>query len=154
MVLLSIWFCSVSVRDVVLFCVFRQLEVNSLLRFLGFGWFLLGFLCREMVLISSLEGCLEGFVSIYFDIFSRLCSIIGLGFVLLGESFKSMAFISCMNFGQSWGPCWSSLEISYWLFSPFLLSDFGRFGNRFCLYVAFNYFSGFWIGNVSCMFYS
>ena len=57
MVLFSIWFCSVPVRDVVLFCVFGQLEVNSLLRFLGFGWFLLGFLCGEMVLISSLGGC-------------------------------------------------------------------------------------------------
>ena len=40
MVLLSIWFCSVSVRGVVLFYVFGQLEVNSLLRFLEFGWFL------------------------------------------------------------------------------------------------------------------
>ena len=88
-------------RDVVLFCVFGELEVNSSLRFLAFGWFLLGFLCGEMVLISSLGSCLEGFVSIYFDVFSSLCSVIGLGFVLLEESFKSIGFISCMNFGQS-----------------------------------------------------
>ena len=54
-----------------------------------------------MVLISSLGGCLEGFVSMYFNAFSRLCLVIGLGFVLLEESFKSMSFISCMNFGQS-----------------------------------------------------
>ena len=37
MVLLSIWFCSVLVRDVVLFYVFGQLKINSLLGFLGFG---------------------------------------------------------------------------------------------------------------------
>ena len=88
-------------RGVVLFSVFGLLKINSLLRFLGFGWFLFGFLCGEMVLISSFGGCLEGFVSMYFDVFSRLCSVIGLGFVLLEESFKSMGFISCMNFGQS-----------------------------------------------------
>ena len=91
----------VSVRGMVLFCVFGLLKVNSLLRFLGFGWFLLGFLCGEMVLISSLGGCLEGFVSMYCDVFSRLCSVIGLGLVLLVESFNSMGFTSCMNFGQS-----------------------------------------------------
>ena len=88
-------------RSVVLLCVFGLLKVNSLLRFLGFGWFLLGFFCGEMVLIFSLAGCLEGFVSMYCDVFSRLCSVIGLGFALLVESFSSMGFISCMNFGQS-----------------------------------------------------
>ncbi len=77
-------------RGVVLFYVFGLLKVNSLLRFLGFGWFLLGFLCGEMVLISSLGGCLEGFVSMYFDVFSDLCSVTGIGFVLLEESFNSM----------------------------------------------------------------
>ena len=30
-------------RGVVLFCVFGLLKINSLLRFLGFGWFLFGF---------------------------------------------------------------------------------------------------------------
>ena len=97
MFLLSIWFCSVSVRNAVLFCVFGQLEVNSLKRILGFGWFL----CGETVLISSFGSCLEGFISIYFDVFSSLCSVIGLGFVLLEESFKSIGFISWMSFGQS-----------------------------------------------------
>ena len=48
----------------------------------------------------------------YFDVFSSLCSVIGLGFVLLEESFKSMGFISWMNSGQSLGPSMSSLEIS------------------------------------------
>ena len=57
-----------------------------------------------MVLISSFGGCLEGFVSIYFDVFPGLCSVIGLGFVLLEESLKSMGFISCINFGQSCSP--------------------------------------------------
>ena len=47
--------------------------MNSLL---GFGWFL----CGEMVLISSFGGCLGGFVSMYFDVFSGLCSVIDLGF--------------------------------------------------------------------------
>ena len=67
--------------------------MNSLLGFLEFGWFLLGFLCGEMVLISSFGGCLGGFVSMYFDVFSRLCSVKGLGFVLLEESFKSVGFL-------------------------------------------------------------
>ena len=67
-----------------------------------------------MVLIFSLGGCLEGFVSVYFDVFSRLYSVISLGFVLLEECFNSMGFISCMNFGQSCGPNWSSLKISSW----------------------------------------
>ena len=46
--------------------------------------------------------------------FSGLCSVIGLGFVLLKESFKSMGFISWMNSDQSLGPSMSSLEISSW----------------------------------------
>ena len=113
--------------------VFGQLKVNSLLRSLGFGWFLLRWLCGEMVLISSLGGCLEGFVSIYFDVFPSLCSIIGLGFVLLEESFNSMSFISCMNFGQSWevliGVVWRLVLGSFLLFYSLIL---GCFGNRFC----------------------
>ena len=67
-----------------------------------------------MVLISFLGGCLGEFVSMYFDVFSDLCSVTGLGFVLLEESFKSMDFISWMNSGQSLGPSMSSLEISSW----------------------------------------
>ena len=67
-----------------------------------------------MVLISSFGGCLGGFVSMYFDVFSGLCSVIGLGFVLLEESFTSVSFISWMNSGQSLGPSMSSLEISSW----------------------------------------
>ena len=38
---------------------------------------------------------------------------IGLGFVLLEESFKSMGFISWMNFGQSWSSISSNLTLSY-----------------------------------------
>ena len=59
------------------------------------------FFCGEKVLISFFGGCLGGFVSIYFDVFSSLCLVIGLGFVLLEESFKSIGFISWMNSGQS-----------------------------------------------------
>ena len=87
MVLLSIWFCSVSVRDVVLFCVFGQLEVNSLLRFLGFGWFLLEFLCGEMVLISSLGGCFQEFVSMYFDVIFQFMFIHRFRVCIVGGEF-------------------------------------------------------------------
>ena len=55
MVLFSIWFSSVSVSDVVLFCVFGLLKVNSLVRFLGFGWFLLGFCVERWFLFLHLE---------------------------------------------------------------------------------------------------
>ena len=48
------------------------------------------------MVIFSLGGCLKGFVSMYCDVFSRLRSVIGLGFVLLVDSFNSMRFISCM----------------------------------------------------------
>ena len=82
-------------------CVSRLLKINSLLRFFGIWLVFIRVLCGEMVLISSFGGGLEGIVSIYFVVFSSLCSVIGLGFVLLEESFKSMGFISCMNFGQS-----------------------------------------------------
>ena len=54
-----------------------------------------------MVQISYLGGYLEGFDSMYCDVFSRLCSVIDLGFVLLVESLNSKGFISHMNFSQS-----------------------------------------------------
>ena len=97
-VLFSIWFSSVSVRGVVLFYIFRQLKVNSLLSILGFGWFLLGFLCGEMVLISSLGGCLEGFVSKYFDVFSRFMFSHWFRFCTVGGEFEEYGFYFLYEF--------------------------------------------------------